>query len=89
MAASGGYPEKYQKGYEIFGLDSELGSDIYVYHAGTAIKDGKFVTSGGRVLAVTAIAENVPAALEKAYSAIDKISFEGMFFRHDIGSSEL
>lgn len=89
VAASGGYPEKYQKGYEIFGLDSELGSDIYVYHAGTAIKDGKFVTSGGRVLAVTAIAENVPAALEKAYSAIDKISFEGMFFRHDIGSSEL
>ncbi len=89
VVASGGYPQEYKKGFEISGLDFDFGSDVFVYHAGTAMSEGKYVTAGGRVLAVTALANNVADALDKAYSAIDKINFEGMFFRHDIGSSEL
>ena len=80
--ASGGYPKKYETGYEIFGLDKVLGTG---YHAGTKEKDGKFFTSGGRVLGVTAVGETLAEAVKAAYSDVGKISFKNAFFRQDIG----
>ena len=86
IAASGGYPVKYEKGYEISGADAfDSVDDIMVYHAGTDLKDGKFYTSGGRVLGITAVAENLDEAIKKAYSAVEKISFKDMHYRKDIG----
>lgn len=86
ILASGGYPGAYDKGFPIHGIEAaETDPDIVVFHAGTAIKDGSVVTAGGRVLAVSAIAENREAAREKAYNAVSKISFQGMQFRSDIG----
>ncbi|MCY1713186.1 phosphoribosylamine--glycine ligase [Caproiciproducens galactitolivorans] len=86
VMASGGYPGKYAKGMEITGLD-ENGqvAGATVYHAGTSYKDGKFYTSGGRVLGVTSLGKSLEEALGKAYAAVDKIHFEGAHFRHDIG----
>ena len=86
VMASGGYPVSYKKGIEILGLDEKGGVDgAVVYHAGTKYEDGKFLTNGGRVLGVTATAPTLEKALEKAYSAVDKIEFDGMHFRRDIG----
>lgn len=86
VAASPGYPGKYPKGLPITGIEeAEKLDDIVVFHAGTAIKDGKLVTNGGRVLNVTATGETLEAALEKAYKAIKLIKFEGMHYRKDIG----
>ena len=86
ILASGGYPQKYEKGKLIYGLSSEMGSDILVFHAGTKFdENGNFITAGGRVLGITAIAENLKAALDKSYKAIEKIHFENMHFRKDIG----
>ena len=86
VMASGGYPVKYEKGYEISGLDSvKNDSDIVVFHAGTALKDGKTVTAGGRVLGVTAVAENLDAAIKKSYEAVEKIHFKDAHYRKDIG----
>ena len=86
IIASGGYPEKYVKGYEISGLDANgQAQDVTVYHSGTILKDDKFLTNGGRVLGVTAKSKTLDEALEKAYAAVDKISFEGAFHRSDIG----
>ena len=83
VLASGGYPEAYEKGKEIcFG---DLDEDITVCHAGTAIKDGKLVTAGGRVLGVCAKGENIEDARQKAYRNAEKIAFEGMYYRKDIG----
>ena len=84
VAASGGYPGKYPTGFAISGLE-ETAKDAIVCHAGTKCVDGSLVTSGGRVLSVTAKGYNLDAALEKAYDSLKKISFEGMFFRSDIG----
>ena len=84
VAASGGYPGKYPTGFAISGLD-EAAKDAIVCHAGTKRVDDKLVTSGGRVLSVTAKGHDLDAALEKAYESLKKISFEGMFFRNDIG----
>ena len=91
ILASGGYPESYQKGFEITGLtNGQLpGTDATVYHAGTAEKAGKLVTAGGRVLGVTAKGETLPAALKSAYAAADKIHFEGLHRRSDIGARAL
>lgn len=90
VMASGGYPEKYETGKEIGGLD-ENGqcADAYVYHAGTKLENGKFLTAGGRVLGVTATAENLQAALDKAYKAVEGISFDKAHFRRDIGKRAL
>ena len=85
IAASGGYPKSYPKGIEITGLENGQKDGVIVYHAGTAIKDGKLVTSGGRVLGVTALGSDLQQALDKAYSALDEIHFDNMHFRHDIG----
>ena len=83
ILASGGYPGSYKKGIEINIKD--IPEDIMLYHAGTAIKGGKLVTSGGRVIGVTACGNDVKQARKKAYSAIENISFDGMFYRSDIG----
>ena len=86
VMASGGYPVKYEKGKVITGLD-ENGQlpGVTVYHAGTAEKDGCLVTSGGRVLGVTALAPTLDEALQKAYDAVEKIHFDGAHYRRAIG----
>ena len=90
VLASGGYPGSYPKGIEITGLDENGQADgVTVYHAGTAVKDGKFVTAGGRVLGVTALGDSLQEALNKAYAAAEKIHFDGMICRRDIGRRAL
>lgn len=86
VMASGGYPVSYKKGYEISGLDkvSKM-EDMVVFHAGTALDDGKVVTSGGRVLGVTAVSDNLDMAIKKAYEGVAEISFTDEFHRNDIG----
>ena len=85
VAASGGYPGSYEKGKVISGLD-DVDEDIIVFHAGTKREeDGRIVTSGGRVLGVTALGEDNDAARAKAFANVEKISFEGMQYRRDIG----
>jgi len=84
IAASGGYPQKYETGYPISGLRQAEESGI-VFHAGTKLKDGEIVTSGGRVLGVTAMAADFEEAREKAYEGIRKIKFTDMHYRKDIG----
>jgi phosphoribosylamine--glycine ligase len=83
VLVSGGYPEGYEKGKEIHGLGEV--SDSLVFHAGTQLKEGKIVTSGGRVLAITSFGENFRNALKRSYENIDKICFDKMNFRKDIG----
>ncbi|MDO4563560.1 MAG: phosphoribosylamine--glycine ligase [Clostridia bacterium] len=86
VAASGGYPGKYATGCEISGLKEALSLDgIVIFHAGTKREDGKIVTSGGRVLGVTAIAPSLDEAIKKSYEAIGKIRFANMHYRKDIG----
>ena len=81
--ASGGYPKAYEKGKEITGL-AEV-KDSFVFHAGTAVRGGTFVTSGGRVLGVTAVAPTLEEAIRKAYADVEKIHFEAAHYRRDIG----
>lgn len=88
VLASGGYPGSYEKGKEITGLFTDR-EDIVIFHAGTGEKDGKTVTSGGRVLGVTAIGKDLYEAREKAYEVIPQISFEGMHYRTDIAMKAL
>ncbi len=83
MAVSGGYPEAYEKGKEITG--TEKIQDSLVFHAGTKIKDGKIVTNGGRVIAITSFGENFTEALQKSYQNIEKLHFGGMYYRKDLG----
>lgn len=86
IAASGGYPVSYEKGYEIFGLSDLIGQEsLIVYHSGTKKEGDVFKTSGGRVLGVTVLGKDLEEAREKAYEGIKQISFEGMFYRRDIG----
>ena len=86
IEASGGYPEHYEKGYEIHGLDENGQCEgVTVYHAGTKKKDGKYYTNGGRVLGLTATGKNLAEALEKSYAAVKKVTFENMHYRTDIG----
>ena len=91
ILASGGYPLAYEKGKEITGLTAgQLDTaDVTVYHAGTAIKDGRLVTNGGRVLGVTATANTLPEALKKAYAATESIHFDKLHKRSDIGARAL
>jgi phosphoribosylamine---glycine ligase len=85
VLSSGGYPGSHETGFAIAGLDdAEAMEDVWVFHAGTAERDGEIVTAGGRVLAVSALGEDFAAARERAYDAASKISFEGMHMRSDI-----
>lgn len=86
VMASGGYPGSYPKGIEMHGLDENGQVDgVTVYHAGTKYENGKFLTNGGRVLGVTALGDTLDQALDTAYAAVVKISFEGAMYRKDIG----
>ncbi|MGC4040954.1 MAG: phosphoribosylamine--glycine ligase [Flavobacterium sp.] len=83
MVVSGGYPEDYDKGFEISGLEDIEGS--LVFHAGTQLENGKVVTNGGRVLAVTSFGDDFQQAIKKSYQNIDRLHFDKMYFRKDIG----
>ncbi|WP_224485299.1 phosphoribosylamine--glycine ligase [Robertkochia aurantiaca] len=83
MTVSGGYPEAYEKGKEIVGLDSI--EDSIVFHAGTSQIDGKVVTSGGRVIALTSFGKDYREALDKSYASAKKLCFDGIYYRKDIG----
>ena len=88
VLASAGYPVKYEKGFEIRGLEQFAGCpDKFVFHAGTAFKDGKIVTNGGRVLGVTATGPDLRSARANAYEAVKLVSFENAFCRSDIGKA--
>ena len=90
IASSSGYPGKYATGFPITGLDGAgRVPGVQVFHSGTAVKDGQIVTSGGRVLGVTAAADTLEQALDRAYQAMGEIHFEGMYFRRDIGHRAL
>ena len=88
--ASGGYPGSYEKGKEISGIEeASMQPSIIVFHAGTKMEKGKLLTNGGRALGVSATGSTLKEALNKAYKAIEKISFEGMQYRKDIGKKAL
>ncbi len=90
VLASGGYPDSYEKGKPIhFGPEISQRRDLVIFHAGTCSRDGQVVTNGGRVLGVTGLGENVELAAGEAYSGIEKISFEQMYFRRDIAYREI
>jgi phosphoribosylamine--glycine ligase len=83
MLVSGGYPEAYEKGKEMTGIDTV--TDSFAFHAGTTVTDNKIVTNGGRVMAITSFGETIEEALKTTYTSIEKIHFEKMNFRKDIG----
>ena len=86
ILASGGYPGKYRTGIEITGIEeAEKDTSVMVFHAGTRMESGRYLTAGGRVLGVTAVGDSMDSAREKAYEAVGKIRFEGMHYRKDIG----
>ena len=90
VMSSGGYPGDYEKGKVIDGLDEAAKlKDVVVFHAGTVKEDGKIVTSGGRVLGVTAMGDTIADAKARAYEAVDLISFEGAYCRRDIADKAL
>ena len=90
VMASGGYPGDYQKGKTITGLqEARKLDDVMVFHAGTRQQNGEIVTSGGRVLGVTALGRTIAEAKAKAYQAIDKIHFDGVYFRRDIADKAI
>ncbi len=90
VMVSKGYPENYEKGKVIEGLEEVSQMEgIFVFHAGTASKNGKTLTNGGRVLGVTGIGRDIPAAIERTYQAVKRISWDGVHYRTDIGRKAL
>ena len=90
VMSSGGYPGKYTKGHAIEGIeDAERLEGVVVFHAGTSIDRGMLVSSGGRVLGVTAIGDTLKGAIDRAYAAVDRINWEGAYYRSDIGRKAL
>ncbi|TVM03877.1 MAG: phosphoribosylamine--glycine ligase [Candidatus Brocadia sp. WS118] len=90
VMASKGYPDSYEKGVPIFGLETiKALNHVQVFHAGTAIRDGKIATNGGRVLGVTALGKDLQEAQKAAYGAIEKLSFAGVHYRRDIGAKAI
>ncbi|MEL7121954.1 MAG: phosphoribosylglycinamide synthetase C domain-containing protein, partial [Bacteroidota bacterium] len=83
MLVSGGYPEAYEKGKNMQGMDTI--DDSLLFHAGTKLIEGECVTNGGRVIAITSLAKDKNAALAISYKNAEKISFEGKYYRKDIG----
>ena len=85
-----GYPKEYKTGYEITGInEADEIENIKVFHAGTKTENGKILTSGGRVLCITAVGKDLPSSIQKAYEGVSKISFKDMAFRKDIGKKGL
>lgn len=89
ILASGDYPDSFEKGFPISGLHDSNDENLIIYHAGTKVENGNIVTSGGRVLGVTAISSNLKDSITNAYLAIDKIDFKNKYFRKDIGHKGL
>jgi len=90
IASSAGYPGAYKSGLPITGLDSARRvPGVEVFHSGTALTNGEIVTSGGRVLGVTAVGDSLEEALDRAYQALGEVKFEGIYYRHDIGHRAL
>jgi len=90
VMASGGYPGSYAKGLEITGIEeAEALGDVKVFHAGTTVADGKLLTNGGRVLGVTALGETIAAARDRAYQAVEKIHWQGAYYRRDIAAKAI
>jgi phosphoribosylamine--glycine ligase len=90
VMASKGYPGNYEKGKPILGMkEVSKMEDVFVFHAGTALKDSQMVTNGGRVLGVTGLGKDIPRAIERTYEAVKKISWEGAYYRTDIGQKAL
>jgi phosphoribosylamine--glycine ligase len=90
VMASGGYPGKYQKGHPITGIDqADAMEDVKVFHAGTAMQNGKLVNAGGRVLGVTALGESIADAQVRAYQAVDQISWTDAYCRRDIADKAI
>ena len=87
VVASKGYPTSYEKGFQV--TEEQMPDDAVVYHAGTKADGDRLVTNGGRVLGVTATAENLSAAVEKAYRAVEKVHFDNAYYRKDIGKKAL
>lgn len=85
VMASGGYPGNYEKGKPITGIENAEKAGAIVFHAGTEMRDGQLVTSGGRVLGVTAVADSFREAIDKAYAGVEKTHFDQAHYRHDIG----
>ena len=85
VMASGGYPESSDKGREITGLEEASATGAIVFHAGTKEADGKIVTNGGRVLGISALGKDIAQAIANAYQGVEKIKFENMQYRTDIG----
>ena len=88
ILASGGYPSHYEKG-KVMSFPASTPANVTIYHAGDKLADGKLVTSGGRVLGITATAPTLQAALADAYAAAETVDFEGKYMRHDIGRRAL
>jgi phosphoribosylamine--glycine ligase len=88
--ASQGYPGRYEKGKVIEGIEqADKLPDVKVFHAGTAINEGRLITHGGRVLGVTALGKTIAEAKARAYEAVDRIHFDGASFRHDIADKAI
>ena len=89
VMASAGYPGSYEKGKPIRGLERDFGPNTIIFHTGTRVENGSFVTNGGRVLGVTSIGDTVESAMKLAYQSVRKITFNGAYFRKDIGSKAI
>ncbi len=87
MTVAGGYPETYDKGFEISGINTI--TEAIAFHAGTTLQDKKVLTNGGRVMAVTALADDLPEAIKKSYQNVEKLHFDKMYYRTDIGKDLL
>ncbi len=90
VMASQGYPGSYQKGQNISGLDFlNTMDDVFAFHADTALKDGQLITNGGRILGITALAEDLQSSISRAYHAVEYVKFDNQYFRRDIGAKGL